>query len=111
MSDASGPKADTSDMVAVHQVFRSSFSSAPELFGSVDGDAGRRELIADYYANVLAFLEVHHEGEDALVFPLLAERAREQEPLIERMRAQHDEAVALLEVARDTLTSWWVRRG
>jgi len=97
---------DTSDMLAVHQVFRSSFDAAPELFGSVDGDAGRRELVTDYYANVLAFLEVHHQAEDALVFPLVAERAPEQAPLIERMRRQHDQVVALLETAHDRLTSW-----
>lgn len=100
------PMTDTSDMLAVHQVFRASFASAPELLGSVGDDGARRELIADYFANVLAFLEVHHEAEDALVFPLLAERVPDQAPLLERMRGQHDEAVIRLGVAKDALASW-----
>ncbi len=39
------------------------------------GDEARRARIADYYDNVLWFLEAHHNGEEELVFPLLRERS------------------------------------
>ena len=47
----------------------------PTLVGAIaPGDAERVALIANYYENVLSFLEAHHDGEEHLVFPLLRER-------------------------------------
>ncbi len=100
------PKPDTSDMVAVHQVFRSSLAAAPALVASTRADDPRRTLIADYYANVLAFLEVHHEGEETLVFPLLAERASQDRDLLARMAAQHAQVIGMLDDTRRALAGW-----
>ena len=88
------PPADTSDMPAVHKVFRSSLAAAPTFIASAAGDDARREMIANYYANLIEFLRVHHDGEEELVFPTLGERAPEQRepgagrPLGERGEAQ-----------------------
>ena len=41
--------------------------------GIASGDAERVALIANYYENILSFLEAHHDGEEHLVFPLLRE--------------------------------------
>ena len=61
---------DTSDMPAVHQVFRSSLASAPDVHcAAPPGDEERRALIANYYDNVICFLEVHHDGEEAAGVP------------------------------------------
>ena len=57
----------------------------------------RRQLITSFYGNVIAFLHVHHHGEEALVFPLLRERCAGQLELIDAVAAQHrdvDELVA-----------------
>lgn len=97
---------DTSDMLAVHQVFRSALSPASELIATAKGDDTRRGLLNNYYDNILAFLEVHHEGEQELVFPILLERAPDQSELIERMTDQHENVVASIENARISLDNW-----
>jgi hypothetical protein len=110
MADREVPRPDTSDMTAVHQVFRSSLAAAPALVASSRGDEARRALIADYYANLLAFLEVHHDGEEQLVFPPLSERAPQSRDLVARMAAQHADVVRVLEDAKVAQAAW-VREG
>jgi len=101
------PRPDTSDMYAVHGVFRDSLGAAPTLVGTISpGDAERVALIANYYENVLSFLEAHHDGEEHLVFPLLRERCTGDEALIDHMNDQHHEALALLQEARVSLAAW-----
>jgi hemerythrin-like domain-containing protein len=101
------PRPDTTDMIALHGVFRDTLRAAPELVGAVaDGDAARRALIANYYENVLSLLETHHQGEDELVYPLLSERCPDQAELINRLTAQHGDALAYVAAARASLTAW-----
>ena len=71
----SAPRLDTSDMPAVHKVFRSSLASAPTFIASAAGNDERRALIANYLRQPDGLPEVHHDGEEQLVFPLLIERA------------------------------------
>ena len=106
MTEALPPAPDISEMVAVHQVLRSSLDAAPALVASTRNDPDRRALVSDYYANVLAFLEVHHEGEELLVFPRLAERAPSSVSLIERMTDQHHDIVGRLEASKTAVTVW-----
>jgi hemerythrin superfamily protein len=64
-----------SDMYPVHAAFRLTLSAAPQLVGSVrDNDQARRDVIGNFYRNIIEFLHVHHHGEEELVFPLLRER-------------------------------------
>ena len=73
------PRPDVTDMYAVHGVFRDTLGSAPRLVGGITpGDVERVALIANYYENVLSFLEAHHDAEEKLVFPLFASAAREK---------------------------------
>jgi hypothetical protein len=102
----SAPRPDTSDMPAVHNVFRSSLATGPTLVASAAGDEERRALIANYYLNLIAFLEAHHDGEEELVFPLLLERAPDQRALVEKAKSQHDDVVTLMGAAKDSLGSW-----
>jgi len=104
---ASAPRPDTSDMYAVHGVFRDTLGAAPRLVGGIDpGDAERVALIANYYENVLSFLEAHHDAEEKLVFPLLRERCAGEDALIDELVAQHQEAIELLEEAQRVLAAW-----
>jgi iron-sulfur cluster repair protein YtfE (RIC family) len=92
------PRPDTSDMFAVHGVFRDTLGAAPTLVGGIaPDDAERVALIANYYENILSFLESHHDGEEVLVFPLLRERCDGADALIDHMDEQHHEALALLQ--------------
>ncbi len=92
---------DTSDMYAVHDVFRKSLGAAPELLRSgVESQSDRVELLGSYYGNVLSFLEAHHGTEDALVFPLLVERVPEdQRSLVSTIAGQHEPLLDTLEAA------------
>jgi len=108
MTEGPTARPDTSDMLAVHQVFRSSLASAPRFVGSAERDDGRRALIANYYANLMAFLEVHHDGEEALVFPLLMDRDPDGRGIVERAAGQHTEIVGLIDRAKESVGSWEV---
>jgi iron-sulfur cluster repair protein YtfE (RIC family) len=104
---AAAPRPDTTNMFAVHGVFRDSLGAAPTLVGGIaPGDAERVALIANYYENILSFLEAHHEGEEELVFPLLRERCAGVDALMDQMAEEHHEAVALLGEARVSLAAW-----
>jgi hypothetical protein len=99
---------DTSDMYAVHKVFRKSFGEVPTLLvAGVEDRPERVELLCSYYGNVLAFLEVHHNGEDILVFPLLLERVPEgQRELVSTIAGQHKPLVATLEAATEAVEAF-----
>jgi len=106
MTESLVNRPDTSDMAAVHKVFRSSLASAPQFVASVQSDE-RRELVANYYANVMALLETHHDTEDELLFPLLIERVPDHRVVIvEEVESQHAEVVGLTRAVNETLTSW-----
>jgi Hemerythrin HHE cation binding domain len=101
------PRPDTTDMFAVHGVFRDSLGAAPTLVGGIaPGDAERVALIANYYENILSFLHAHHDGEELLVFPLLKERCDGATELIDHMAEQHHEALELLEQTKVALAAW-----
>lgn len=108
MSDpGAAPRPDTTDMYAVHGVFRDTLGSAPILVGGVaPGDAERAALIANYYENILSFLHSHHDGEEHLVFPLLRERCDGAGALLDEMAEQHHEALELLGQAQAALAAW-----
>lgn len=99
------PLADTSDMAQVHQVFRDAIDLAPVLIGSA-ADPQRVELVATYYDHVLGLLHAHHDGEDALIWPRLCERAPEQAAEIRRIADQHAGVTDALEAAGSCLAEW-----
>jgi iron-sulfur cluster repair protein YtfE (RIC family) len=108
MSQAgAAPHPDTTDMFAVHGVFRDALGAAPTLVGDIaPGDSERVALIANYYENILSFLHSHHDGEELLVFPLLRERCDGAGELMDRMAEEHHEALELLEQAKVALAAW-----
>jgi hemerythrin-like domain-containing protein len=94
-------------MFAVHGVFRDTLGAAPHIVGSIEpGDAERVAQVANYYENVLFFLHSHHDGEEALVFPLLRERCPGNEELFERLLEEHEVAVKLMGNATSALAAW-----
>ena len=106
MTTSRSDRPDTSDMPAVHRVFRSSLASAPQFIASTAGDEDRRAVVANFYSNLMSFLEVHHDGEEQLVFPLLIDRAPESRELVEVAAGQHTEIVGLMEAASAAVDSW-----
>ena len=106
-SETGVPRPDVTDMYAVHGVFRDTLGAAPELVGAIAaGDAARVDQIANYYDNILYFLEAHHDGEEKIVFPRLRERCPDEGAFLDRLDLEHKEAVSLLEDARSSLAAW-----
>ena len=98
---------DTSDMIQLHRVFRDALGAAAPLVGSVaPGDTARADVVGSYYANVLALLHSHHEGEDELVWPKLVERAPEDAETIMRIAGQHEGVLTALADAEGKLAPW-----
>src|SRR3954453_21735597 len=98
---------NTRDMLAIHQVFRDAFGCSPQLVGSVCNEhSDRVETVAAYYANVLALLRGHHEGEDELIWPKLVERAPDQGDLIARMETAHEALGEALVESEERLAVW-----
>ena len=107
MPDVVALRPDTRDMLAVHKVFRDALAAAPKIVGAASSsDREHAANVASFYANVLAFLHVHHEGEDALVWPKLLERAPEQAARVQEIAGQHDTVTERLAVAEQELASW-----
>lgn len=107
MSDAGPPPPDTTEMLVVHQIFRQAISDAPQLVGTVAaGDTGRAGLVGDYYREVFILLHLHHEGEDAVIWPRLIERAPGKAALIRNNEAQHVEILDPLAAAEQALPAW-----
>ncbi len=98
---------DTSDMLIPHGAFRSAFSSAPSIIDAVRaGDAERAALVGSYLDNVLRFLDAHHGGEDAILWPNLAERCPDAGALLGRMETEHETIHRARERAGSLLADW-----
>ncbi len=107
MAEAALTRPDTSDMASVHKVFRDALTRAPQLVGGVaPGDTERSANVGSFYANLLAFLHSHHEGEDDIIWPRLVERAPASAELVRRIAAQHDDVLSALTAAEEAVTSW-----
>ena len=102
MAEERSIHSNDSGMAAVHRIYTSSLDAASDYIESARGDDTRRQLIANFYLNVLASPETHHVGEDELYFPLLIERAPEQREVVNLGIKQHQEVLALLAAAQTT---------
>ncbi|MFI5313087.1 MAG: hemerythrin domain-containing protein [Candidatus Dormibacteria bacterium] len=98
---------DTSDMLIPHATFRTAFASAGAIIaGGSRDDAEQTTLVSSYLDNVLRFLDAHHGGEDAVVWPVLTERCPAAGELLTRMEGQHAAIHELRERAGSLLTAW-----
>jgi iron-sulfur cluster repair protein YtfE (RIC family) len=108
MADITLYETDTSDMFIPHGVFRSFFATADEVIRNVpDGDAPRAAAAHSYFDNVLRFLDAHHGGEDAIIWPVLSDRCPEAAELIGRMEKEHRSVHSLRERAGASLAAWY----
>jgi iron-sulfur cluster repair protein YtfE (RIC family) len=94
-------------MYPVHNVFRDTLGAAPRLVGGVaEDDGSRRQMVGNFYDNVIAFLHVHHRGEEELIFPLLRERSSENLALIDLIAGQHHDIDELVSQSTSLLDQW-----
>jgi len=98
---------DVSDMVVVHRVFRREFVLIPRLVRQVPaGNTARAAVVAGHARLVLGGLEMHHTGEDALLWPKLLERAAPSADLVHRMESQHHRVEELIAQLTELLPRW-----
>lgn len=108
MVQAATHHTDTSDMLIPHGVFRSFFGTAVQIVaGTSAGDRDEVAAVQSYIDNVLRFLDAHHGGEDALLWPLLTERCAGESELIARMEGEHDTIHRRRDEAGAALDAWY----
>ena len=83
------PKAqpiDVRDMAIIHRTFRAGYTESAQLVRALPAPSpGRVTFLADHIDFGIAMLHVHHEDEDALLYPKLIERVPEQAPMTEQV--------------------------
>jgi hemerythrin-like domain-containing protein len=97
---------DTSDMLIPHNMFRSAFASAARVIEPVRAAGDHLAAVSSYLDNILRFLDAHHGGEDAIIWPVLIERSPVARELVGRMEGEHAAIHELRRRAGDLLTSW-----
>ena len=99
--------ADVRDMFVVHRSFRREFRLIPQLIREVaPGDTARAGVVAGHARLILRGLDLHHTGEDDLLWPKLLERAAPSADLIHRMEAQHHRVEQLIAELGQALPRW-----
>lgn len=98
---------DIHEMIVIHRAFRREFAALPEhIRRTPEGDTRRASVVADHLRLCMAGLEMHHTGEDIVLWPLLMERAAPSTGLVETMQAQHHGIDAHVEALTPTLAAW-----
>lgn len=107
--------ADVRDMYLMHDTLRREFRLMPGLFqGVVRGDTRRAAAVAAHADLLCRLLHVHHEAEDAVLWPILRERAGTQATVVvAAMQEQHAAIDAALARAAELMPIWraTARRG
>jgi hypothetical protein len=95
------------EMVVIHRVFRREFGAIPGLVRAVaPGDVARARVVGGHLTLVLAGLHMHHTGEDAVLWPALAERAAPSADLVETMVTQHARVDGYARQVEPVLEEW-----
>lgn len=93
-------------MAFAHNGIRFALGAAPLLISSSEGDAIRRGIVAEYYTSVLVGIEVHHHGEEELLYPLLLDRFPEGRAKVGTGAQQHHDVLSHLAAATSAVTDW-----
>lgn len=95
------------EMVLVHRVFRRELGLAPALVAAVaPHDRRAAARVGAHLRFVLDGLQMHHSGEDELLWPLLSERAAVDGGLVDGMQSQHNALAAHIDRVRSVLVRW-----
>ncbi|GAA1039898.1 hypothetical protein GCM10009557_59740 [Virgisporangium ochraceum] len=98
---------DVHEMVVVHRAFRREFGAAAgHVRRTPAGDTRRARIVAEHLRLGFAGLEMHHVGEDVVLWPLLLERAAPSTGLVETMQAQHHGVDAHVAAIMPALDAW-----
>ncbi len=105
---ANEPMADLRDMYMAHTMMRREFRLFPQAVRDVaPGDNRSAAVVADHAQKVCLILGLHHEDEDAVLWPLLWERGAEQAAaIVPSMEEQHQGIEAALHNVHALVPAW-----
>jgi hemerythrin-like domain-containing protein len=105
--DARPDVPDTDQMLVIHKVFRRELRLLGPMTDRVlDADVPAARRVSAHAELVLGLLHAHHDSEDRLLWPLLADRDRLDGPVVERMEEQHADIARHVAVLGPTLELW-----
>jgi hypothetical protein len=107
--DATAPKnkPETAQMVVIHKALRREFGLLPGLVGTVPvTDTARAGLLAAHVELLLLLLHGHHDSEDRLLWPVLADRVPSATELTATMEHEHRTLHSLIGAIRPELAGW-----
>ncbi|WP_092967189.1 hemerythrin domain-containing protein [Agromyces sp. CF514] len=106
-ASGSAKTCDARGMAEIHRLFKVGFGEAPSLVGHVsDGDAAHAEVVGDHLAMLSTSLHAHHEGEDAMLWNRLEQRAPGCAMHVERMKRHHAQLLVHLTALDAALPAW-----
>jgi iron-sulfur cluster repair protein YtfE (RIC family) len=94
-------------MALIHRIIGQGLEEVSRLVTEVEpGDRSRSAAVAEHLGFTLDGLHNHHTSEDEMLWPLLLERARPSQALVERMEAQHEVVGAAISRVRALSGPW-----
>ncbi|MFC4066917.1 hemerythrin domain-containing protein [Actinoplanes subglobosus] len=94
-------------MMMIHRVFRREAAHLHRFVrATAPGNLDRARQLSRYGREYIAGLHHHHATEDALIWPLLHERARLHHELVDRMEMQHEALDVTLTAVEERLSAW-----
>ncbi|MDN3029677.1 hemerythrin domain-containing protein [Streptomyces sp. S.PB5] len=100
--------ADVRDMYMAHTMMRREFRLLPQLVRDVpEGSVQRAELVGSHAELLCQILHLHHEGEDLVLWPLLAERGGEEAAVIVPTMEEQHHAIEQAHAAAMALLPGW----
>jgi hemerythrin-like domain-containing protein len=104
---ANEPMGDLRGMYMAHTMMRREFRLLPPAVRDVaPGDNRSAAVVADHVQKVCLILGLHHEDEDAVLWPLLWERGAEQAATIVPSMEQHHGIAAALHNVHALVPAW-----
>ena len=98
---------DVRDMAIIHRTFRNVYQESARLVRAAPAPSpGRVTFLADHIDFGIAMLHVHHDDEDALLYPKLIERVPDQAPMTERVEHEHQLIKTALDEASAACATW-----
>jgi hemerythrin-like domain-containing protein len=98
---------EVKDMAIVHKTFRRAFEESAELVrANPTPSAQRVTFLADHIDFVISVLHHHHESEDEMLYPLLAERAKDQMAMVNEVGHQHVEVNGAINAVTEACAAW-----
>jgi hemerythrin-like domain-containing protein len=95
------------DMAIVHKTFRRAFEESAQLIrANPTPSTARVTFLADHIDFLIGVLHHHHASEDLLLYPLLAERAKEQLAMVDEVGHQHVEVNGAIEAVTESCAAW-----